>query len=405
MLLTLRRFEFWILLGLVLTLPLLEAPKNLLWVAYVVTWITGRVQTKDFGGRWDRWDSIITLWIASTYVSNLFAGLENPEGWRVGNDLLRYGSVLWLVKRAQYDEKQLWWILGTVTVSTLLALYEASGQFFQAYPDVFLELRSVGHVNHSAIYLALSYGSTLAIVISRWDGLRWTCRIVGVSATIVLAMSVILSASRASLGAALMATLMMGVVQLRRSKAPLIVLVATLVTAVVLVQLSRVDVVRKLGATLDERYIVGQRLQIWNTAIAAWERYPVFGVGINNFKLVTEERVHGWLKKDGLYDDRRYDAAPHAHSLYLNTIAERGLVGFGAVMTVLVAWGGLLIRRLPTKTTSDIEWALWGGSMSAWLITVGVGAVNTTLHHEHGILAMLLFGSWLGFQRTPRQTD
>jgi hypothetical protein len=28
-------------------------------------------------------------------------------------------------------------------------------------------------------------------------------------------------------------------------------------------------------------------------------------------------------------------------------------------------------------------------------VTIGVGLVNTTLHHEHGILAALLFGLWL----------
>jgi hypothetical protein len=38
---------------------------------------------------------------------------------------------------------------------------------------------------------------------------------------------------------------------------------------------------------------------------------------------------------------------------------------------------------------------LWGAAASAWLVTVGAGAVNTTLHHEHGILAALLLGGWL----------
>jgi len=32
---------------------------------------------------------------------------------------------------------------------------------------------------------------------------------------------------------------------------------------------------------------------------------------------------------------------------------------------------------------------------SAWLVTIVVGIVNTTFHHEHGLLAALLLGLWL----------
>ena len=53
------------------------------------------------------------------------------------------------------------------------------------------------------------------------------------------------------------------------------------------------------------------------------------------------------------------------------------------------------MRHLPTQRDTDLTWALWGGAFSAWLVTAGVGLVNTTLHHEHGILATLLLGFWL----------
>ena len=33
--------------------------------------------------------------------------------------------------------------------------------------------------------------------------------------------------------------------------------------------------------------------------------------------------------------------------------------------------------------------------MSGWIVTAGIGTVNTTLHHEHGLLAALLLGLWL----------
>ena len=35
---------------------------------------------------------------------------------------------------------------------------------------------------------------------------------------------------------------------------------------------------------------------------------------------------------------------------------------------------------------------LWGASLSAWIVTCGVGVVNSTFHHEHAILAFLFLG-------------
>ena len=54
-----------------------------------------------------------------------------------------------------------------------------------------------------------------------------------------------------------------------------------------------------------------------------------------------------------------------------------------------------LIRFRPRPADDDLDWILWGGAASAWFVTAAAGTVNTTLHHEHGILAVLLLGLWL----------
>jgi hypothetical protein len=46
---------------------------------------------------------------------------------------------------------------------------------------------------------------------------------------------------------------------------------------------------------------------------------------------------------------------------------------------------------------------LWGCSASAWFVTTAVGLVNTTLHHEHGMLAVILLGLWLS--RLPARRE
>src|SRR5262249_17938778 len=69
------------LVGLAFFLPLYEAPKNILWLAFVVLWLVNRVRTRDFGGPWDRWDTLIAVWIVSGFASAAFAGLPG-DVWR-----------------------------------------------------------------------------------------------------------------------------------------------------------------------------------------------------------------------------------------------------------------------------------------------------------------------------------
>lgn len=72
-----------------------------------------------------------------------------------------------------------------------------------------------------------------------------------------------------------------------------------------------------------------------------------------------------------------------------------------ALLAVLLAWAAWLVRYRPRAPDGDLDWVPWGGALSAWTITVSVGLVNTTLHHEHGFLATLLLGLWL--TNLPRQ--
>jgi hypothetical protein len=74
-------------------------------------------------------------------------------------------------------------------------------------------------------------------------------------------------------------------------------------------------------------------------------------------------------------------------------------VGALPLAAVLVAWAVALARAWPRREDSEDEWFWWGSSAAALMITAGVGLVNTTLHHEHGILAALFLGVWLSRRR------
>jgi len=182
----------------------------------------------------------------------------------------------------------------------------------------------------------------------------------------------------------------------RRSRMPILAAAALVVLTVAVGWFGGAEVFRKHQAVVEAHNVLAYRDGIWRAALVAWQRYPLLGIGIDNYHLVKLERVQRWRREAGLdFEAQRYAEFPHAHSLYLNTLAERGIVGSAPLLAVLAAWLVSLLRHLPQREAPDEDAIWWGAAAGAWLVTTGVGLVNTTLHHEHAILAMLLLGFWL----------
>ena len=388
--------ELWILAALAFFLPLAEAPKNILCVAYAAIWLWNRARERDFGGPWDRWDTLIGLWIASGFLSAAFAGLPGSE-WRGALDLLRYGGVLWLVKRSHYADREVFWVLGALVASTVAGL--AIGYWRLAYglaKSETLQLHSVGHVNHTAIYLAIMLGLCVSWLFAQWQS--WEAgRKVAASLTAALVLvSLVVTTSRGAIGVGLLALPLIAAGWWRRSRAPLAA--STVALAIILAGAAVVkpEVMHKHEFDTMANNVLAFRDGMWRMGFAAWERYPWFGVGMDNYSLISREQVKSWREAEGkTYDESQYMSFPHGHSLYVNTLAERGAVGVVVLLALLVILGVCLVRNSPDTSTSPMDCLLWGGAAAAWVVSAGVGAVNTTLHHEHGILAALLLGLWL----------
>lgn len=389
--------EFLALVALIVFVPLLEAPKNIFWLVFIVTWFVNRIRDKNFGGAWDFWDSLIGLWIFSGYLISAFAGLHGNE-WGGANDILRYGSIFWAIKRSGYNRSELLWLAVAIAFSTAIALGYGLWDLFVAHARQALQLNSVGHVNHSAIYLVISYGALLSLVLAFWGKSTAAVRILGSLLTIFFAISIFISASRGAVGVVLLITVVLGVAWLRRSKYPL---VALLVAGALLTggaYVTKAEVVQKQEANVKAGIVLSYRDLIWNAAFVAWHKYPLFGIGMHNYNQISMDKVKTWLEESGKpYVESEYAGTSHAHSLYVNTLAERGLVGAAVLLGILLSWLYWLVRFLPRSDDEDLAWALWGGSLSAWFVTVGVGLVNTTLHHEHAILSVMLLGLWLAY--------
>src|SRR5882672_10636702 len=144
-----RRVEIGFLLALCVFLPLYEAPKNIAWAGYVVVWLANRVRARDFGGRWDLWDTLIALWLVSGFVIAPFAALPGGE-WRAPLDVVRNATVLWMVKRSRLSELEGRAALGALVASVVIGIVMGLAQLWGGGSGR-LELNSVGHVNHTVV--------------------------------------------------------------------------------------------------------------------------------------------------------------------------------------------------------------------------------------------------------------
>ena len=101
-------------------------------------------------------------------------------------------------------------------------------------------------------------------------------------------------------------------------------------------------------------YAVVERIAHWQAAVSMAQAHPFFGVGLGNYAAAYEEhRLINWEEPLG-----------HAHNLYLNFLAETGVVG---LVAYLAFW--LIILRVTWTVRSHPDWnarALAVGLLGCW---------------------------------------
>ena len=395
--------ETGFLLAFCIFLPLVEVPKSLALLLYVVAWSFNRARTRNWGGHWDAWDTLIAVWIGAAYLAAAFPGLEG-RAWSKTGDVATHTLLLWLVMRAGYSVRELRWVLGALVVSTIAGLLIGYWRIWSgAGKSGTLQLYSVGHVNHTAIYIAIMLGVCASWLFAYWQ--QWPPRrqAAALGVTLFVFVSLVVTASRGALGVGMLLVLLLAIAWWPRWRAPLAASAIVVAVAASLLIGFGAEVVKKHVQVAAADNTLSFRDGIWRMGLAAWERYPWFGVGKDNYSQITHERVRSWRSEAGKdFEASLYVRFPHGHNLFVNTLAERGAVGFAALAALLLAWLVALVRHRPRPESDDFTWLIWGGAASALGVTAGVGTVNTTLHHEHGLLAMLLLGLWLSTLRARR---
>lgn len=396
---SLGRLELLALGGLLFFLPLLEAPKNLLWLAFVLLWL-GRAAFAQagFGGAWQhRRDLPFALLLAAASLACLLAP-PFPQNWAEVGDVLRYALFGWLLARSHITDKQLRGILIALLIGTLVAAVQGWWYWKITGEKNLFELHSVGHTNHSAIYLTMVALGTLGALSVLWSKLANGWRIALLLTWLGMTWLIAAGESRGALLAYVPgAVVLLWVLVPRQRRVWLLAtggltLVAMLASSPYLVD-KTLSQLQDPSAGTKSSY----RAELARTGIEALRQHPLSGIGPGNFHLADAGQVANWLAtRNETYHPERYFHSSHAHSLYFNTLAERGLLGGTALLFLALVWLRRLMHR-PNRPSQDTPDSLrtplvWAIGMSGFIVVFLAGLFNTSLHHEHGVLAMFALG-------------
>jgi O-antigen ligase len=393
----LKYLELVFLSLMLLSLPSLEAPKNIFLILFLATSLYRQYlkKTKD---PWKLWDWIFLSYIASAFLSAAFAGIPNGAEWGGFSSFLIWTGFSWLLSRTQYKSKEITWIMWVTILGTIPPLAWGLIQYMVIHTKDTLQLHSVGHVNHSAIYLGIILGAALSVTLSIWRDTSLIKRIGLILLPIIFFVAIIIGQSRGVFGISLirLSLIILLIPNPKKIKAIAFALFAIILA---LMPLMNAAIIQKQIATQNANNILSDRDRIWNVSIEAARFYPIFGVGNGNWDRITLEDLKKSREERGVpFEEKNYVIEyGHSHNLYLSSVVERGVVGFIILIIFMGVWLETLIKSYQKLKSSTQGSYVWGASLSAWIVTCGVGFVNSTFHHEHAILALLFLGLHLGF--------
>jgi O-antigen ligase len=394
---------------MIVSLPSLEAPKNVFLVGYLITRVISEViQLKQGIKQWKSWDFLFLTMIFSALLSTVFAGFSGLEEWKGYKVFLTALLTGWFLSRAHYSHNQYRIIFLLAVLAIIPPLLWGLYEYLIIHSKEFLEINSVGHVNHSAIYLTMIFGATLGWLISQFnfrkknEATQLKTLLIGIM-SFTLFIALIIGQSRGAFGVAIL----LGVCLLFLVKDMKVRIIGMTIMMLIIISSAFLesDIIQKQINNQKNDNVLSDRDKVWNVSIEASRFSPLLGIGLSNWHFIKLSQLQKTVEARGeTFNADNYFFPGHSHSLYFSALVERGIVGLIVTLIFMVYWLYDLIKTFKWTKKSSTSYMLWAGSLSAWAATFGIGLVNTTFHHEHGILACLFLGLYISYKKELKQS-
>jgi O-antigen ligase len=284
------------------------------------------------------------------------------------------------------DRRGALWVLSGIAISALLVGAIAAYQHFSGTAEygfvttsgavVNRALAGLHHPNELGGFLVILVPFALAGVLIQWRG-----RLFFALALLFAVLGIYASFSRGAMIALIAIPLFF--IKPRHLVLLLPAFLALLLVATPGLVRERFE---SLSSSGDE---VASRTDIWRAARDIWEEHPLVGAGAGSF---PDEYAKARIPGKQFLPNRRIQPPPHAHNVFLQQLAETGLLGLLSLLAILVLAlrTSLLVRRSPTRWVSLLGTASMA-SIVAFLIhnEVDLTLIEGTGMYFWGLLGLL----------------
>ncbi len=317
---------------------------------------------------------IINISLILFVVFTIVGCIINQISIKTSLDPLRCVLFFFIIRMIGIDKLNLKLSLYALFSGFILAfIIGAFIKFSSADPMELFELKSIGHVNHSAIFMLIILSVSLSFINQKAIS-KYFCLIT----TIFCVIGIIIAGSRATMY--LMPIVAFCILFYLNTKNKISLKFSfTLIAICIIIFISYLLMSQDLR--LQQQIIKGitsteTRYPIFYSAIYTWLDNPFFGIGSGEFRSIDITQY---------FPGNPEVRVGHAHNTFLTFLTEKGMVALCAYLVFQVTLFVKLIKNF--KSSIIIFVAL---ITLIWQNMISI--VNTTFHHENALLLLFLWG-------------
>jgi O-antigen ligase len=384
-------------------LPSLEAPKNIFLAGYLITALYRQSQLPS--SKWSAWDWIFLSLIVSSFLSSLFPFVAGGSEWKGFRGMLLWVIFGWTLFRSDYNEKEKKFLFIFAILMIIPPLVWGLTESLILHTKEALQLHSVGHVNHSAIYLCMIFGASLAFLLSQIFVLKKKHTLVCASFSFFLFSALVFSQSRGAFGVSILLTFAMVFLSNISLKIKSISAALFSIFLINIIFVNPVAVIEKQITNQNNHDALASRDKVWHAAFEVARLNPLLGIGGGNWKQIKIDQIKSSVESRGeIFSAEKFALEfHHPHNIYLSNLVDRGILGFIIFLSFMFIWLITLINSYKKYNQDSKAMLFVMGSFSAWVTIFGIGVVNTTFHHENALLALFFLSLHLNYLRQKNQ--
>jgi hypothetical protein len=378
--------RFLLLAAMLVFLPGVEALKNIFAFLFVLSWVLISKKNNNWGGKWQLIDSIFLLWILADIFVSINAVITHQLSGSNFRDIIRFVLIAWVLSRIYFPKDKLIELALISVIATVVTL----GYSYYSTGGILKELHSVGHINHTAIFLVIAYSISLSLFLFDFHNLHKYQKIILFLTTIVLFYATVDTDSRAAFGLIIIISLFdMICLLVKNRKLSVFLLFFGLVSCIGFLFIQNPPPVFNKFLKTDHILQDVARDRMRNFSYYAFKTNPLFGIGFGNYGQIKIEDIKAEIIKDkGVFNASEYLPGSHTHNVYYTYLVSGGLLIFSIFLWF---WFYIVWIIFKLRSSKENDWIVLS-SISVLLINLAIGWVNTTLHHEHAILSMFVLG-------------